>query len=656
MNINTKYPLLLYSGGVDIMDGVINTEITMDLKGKNEFKASFFKKTDNIDTDSIIQSDGMQYDIVYAQNAVDANGNNITNVEGYHVGYRLSSPDIALESFADFDTPQNLISQLISGTEFTVGTVDFTTPVEFFFNEKTTIRSALYLLALQLGGEIEYNNFEINLVSQIGSNTGFSFQERKNLRGMRVINDKRTGSNVLSIEVDITEMQNSDEYKRKGYDQFETFGLGDTCKVKSSKTGIDTLQRVVAYKYNPVKKINSIIQLSEKVPTFTDRISALQSSSVIKGRTYNNVEIDPAFGFRSTLSDGSARATYGGDEISMDVSDGLGGWIQAVYFDPVDGKYKFVGDIDASGIITGAEIIGSRINNGAGTFLVDELGNVTANSLTIGGGSGISNLSDAGDLATLSSVSSTYIDDGAVITPKLAAGAVVASKISVDELSAISADIGEVTAGTVTGVRFRTSSSGERIEISGDDLNTYNSSNELNGFQLESGKNYSTFDAYNDDILIGSISVTNSNGMVLSTFTESTNDNIIINASGDLSLIGNKILANGVEIPIAVIAGNGMDVSYSSGLGGYIIDIDPSEVSGNGIQEDSNGNFEIDLFDIDGTGLRVDGDRLELDLSYTDDRYCVNESSNEMGFQEFSDDLEVFQNGVLTHTIPMIPV
>lgn len=641
MNINTKYPLLLYSGGVDIMDGVINPEITMDLKGKNEFKASFFKKTDNIDTDSIIQSDGMQYDIVYAQNAVDANGNNITNVEGYHVGYRLSNPDLALESFADFDTPQNLISQLISGTEFTVGTVDFTTPVEFFFNEKTTIRSALYLLALQLGGEIEYNNFEINLVSQIGSNTGFSFQERKNLRGMRVINDKRTGSNVLSIEVDITEMQNSDEYKRKGYDQFETFGLGDTCKVKSSKTGIDTLQRVVAYKYNPVKKINSIIQLSEKVPTFTDRISALQSSSVIKGRTYNNVEIDPAFGFRSTLSDGSARATYGGDEISMDVSDGLGGWIQAVYFDPVDGKYKFVGDIDASGIITGAEIIGSSINNGSGTFLVDELGNVTANSLTIGGGSGIGNLSDAGalallddidlsfvtdsgDLAALSSITSTYIDDGAVITPKLAAGAVEAGNISVDYLSAISTDIGEVTAGSITGVTAVFGGNG-KIRItptSNGDIQFLDSNNNLLG-SIKSSSFFSSVD-FNTE-----------NGVELKLNADDADIDIRTNSSGDIDIraadrvdiqpSGGNAYYNGIEIATLADISNGDITAVFSGTG----------LDGGG----SSGSVT-----------------LSLDRSYTDDRYCQNESSNEMGFQEFSDDLEVFQNGVLTHTIPMIPV
>lgn len=292
MAIKTKYPLLIYDTGVDVLNGVKNPEISMDLRGKNEFKATFYKKTENIDTDSIIESDGKKYDVVYAQNAVDNQGNTLVNVQGYHVSYRLSDPDLALDSFADFDTPQNLLSQLITGTDFTIGTVDSTTPIQFFFNEKTTIRSAVFLLASQAGLEVDYNNFEINLVTQVGSNTGFSFQERKNLRGMRVINDKRSGVNVLSLEVDITEMQNSDEYKQKGYNTFETFGLGDSCKVKSKKTGIDTVQRVVAYKYNPVKKVNSVIQLSEIVPTFTDRITNLQANSVIKGRAYNNVEID----------------------------------------------------------------------------------------------------------------------------------------------------------------------------------------------------------------------------------------------------------------------------------------------------------------------------------------------------------------------------
>lgn len=62
---------------------------------------------------------------------------------------------------------------------------------------------------------------------------------------------------------------------------------------------------------------------------------------------------------------------------------------------------------------------------------------------------------------SLVQINSPDIAANAVITNLLAAGAVIASKIDVDELSAISADLGTVTAGT-----YKTAPSGTRWEIS----------------------------------------------------------------------------------------------------------------------------------------------------------------------------------------------
>lgn len=60
-------------------------------------------------------------------------------------------------------------------------------------------------------------------------------------------------------------------------------------------------------------------------------------------------------------------------------------------------------------------------------------------------------------------------------------GTVSAAQISASMLSAITANLGEVTAGTVTGVTFRTAASGERAEISGSNnrLRFFNSSSSL---------------------------------------------------------------------------------------------------------------------------------------------------------------------------------
>lgn len=62
-------------------------------------------------------------------------------------------------------------------------------------------------------------------------------------------------------------------------------------------------------------------------------------------------------------------------------------------------------------------------------------------------------------------IKETQIADDSITTPKLVANAVTASKISVSNLAAISADLGTITAGTVTGALIRTGVSGPRVQL-----------------------------------------------------------------------------------------------------------------------------------------------------------------------------------------------
>ena len=150
-------------------------------------------------------------------------------------------------------------------------------------------------------------------------------------------------------------------------------------------------------------------------------------------------------------------------------------------------------------------------------------GAVISGNVTITGGTGVANLSDAGALATLDVVGTAQIEDLAVTTAKIADAAItnakiadatitdakiaslsadkittgtldasqvnvinlnasnittgklngyfietnsiLADRLNVSQLSAISADLGTITAGSVTSVLFRTAASGQRAEI-----------------------------------------------------------------------------------------------------------------------------------------------------------------------------------------------
>lgn len=117
-------------------------------------------------------------------------------------------------------------------------------------------------------------------------------------------------------------------------------------------------------------------------------------------------------------------------------------------------------------------------------------------------------------------VTSAKIMAGSVIAGKIAADAVTATEINVSQLSAISANIGDITAGTITGLTItggvlQTSTSGKRVVVSNDKIQIYNASNQ-NVATIEGGDQSGLFDiiglnevmacnyfAINKDALIG---------------------------------------------------------------------------------------------------------------------------------------------------------
>lgn len=134
-----------------------------------------------------------------------------------------------------------------------------------------------------------------------------------------------------------------------------------------------------------------------------------------------------------------------------------------------------------------AALIGT-VNSGAGVLLHDGLGDAVvtryywAIPLDPEGNTGVRYPASGGVSAT----TKAPVPDGSVTEPKLANGAVTPTKMSVSQLSAISANIGNITAGTVTGITFtgglfRTAVSGRRVEMDGTDnyIKIYNASGAL---------------------------------------------------------------------------------------------------------------------------------------------------------------------------------
>ena len=70
-----------------------------------------------------------------------------------------------------------------------------------------------------------------------------------------------------------------------------------------------------------------------------------------------------------------------------------------------------------------------------------------------------------GDNVLANSINASKIVSGSITATQIAASTITADRMNVSQLSSITANIGSITSGTITGVLFRTATSGQRIEM-----------------------------------------------------------------------------------------------------------------------------------------------------------------------------------------------
>lgn len=126
-----------------------------------------------------------------------------------------------------------------------------------------------------------------------------------------------------------------------------------------------------------------------------------------------------------------------------------------------------IGEMDGWGAYTGygfgmGNPVGNRIayTPATGLQIVGDGGGIT----NINGGNIQTNTITASQIAA-NTITATQIAANTITASELAADSVTATHIDVETLSAISANMGTITAGTITGATIRTAASGARIEL-----------------------------------------------------------------------------------------------------------------------------------------------------------------------------------------------
>lgn len=331
------------------LDNILDAKIKQGINKEYnlEFTAILDSNTKNyINHNYIVEADENYFDIVtFEQYRNDAG----LFVKAYceHISYRLNKVEYDKDYFTEDGTPEYILSKILEGTGFIVSTVDFNQIQTFSIQEKLSCRAILLEFASYIGAEIKYDKFNISLLQRLGSITGKEFKIGKDIIGIRKFVDARENVNgipKLAYDIDVVELKTLPEFG-----QFEEFGLGDTVKVIDPDLEINTEVRIVSYEYNPLEKINSKVEIQNFFSTLADDIFRIQRDTLAKGKLYHGIRISPDMGFEAIRSDEKARAWFNSDTLAMQSKED-GQWKNKLWFDPLEGVYKFDGLLSATAI------------------------------------------------------------------------------------------------------------------------------------------------------------------------------------------------------------------------------------------------------------------------------------------------------------------
>lgn len=373
--MNSLYPKLYNSSGqvLAVLDNIIKetASIKRVVNGEFTFNFSAYEKElkgEYFDPANALVVDSQTFDIKYIEQEHETDVQYAIQCE--HVNYRMEDGEENLFPLYTYTgTPTQILSNILAGTEFSVGTVEFTDAITITVNAEITRKSLIYELANTLGGEVDYTNlgFTINILASIGKNNGFQARFGKNLKGIRKIIDNRGGLKTY-YSVDIIMLKNSNEYIEKELRDLEIIDVGDTIQLIDPVIGLDVQNRILSREYNPIFEVNTKVEIANNIELITTKIKQIETSTVHKNKIYNGVHISAEDGFVAERSDGKAKSVMNATEgisIYTDTGDGL---VKVFYVD-LDGriqakKLDVAEDGTFGGRITSQHVI---INNGQDT-------------------------------------------------------------------------------------------------------------------------------------------------------------------------------------------------------------------------------------------------------------------------------------------------
>lgn len=156
----------IYAGStlIQSIKKVMNANLRETLDG--EYTLSFTvlaKSALALKTRQVAELNGQYFEIVQISKSLQGDLP-ICSVLCEHVSYLLNHEMYNITEFDFTGDPTEGLTQVLAGTPFTAGIVDFTDSVTMKINQKVSRRAALMQYIAILGGEIEYAGYQIIVV------------------------------------------------------------------------------------------------------------------------------------------------------------------------------------------------------------------------------------------------------------------------------------------------------------------------------------------------------------------------------------------------------------------------------------------------------------------------------------------------------------
>ena len=243
--------------------GVNACSITQKLDGECtiDFKLTT-KLTENvISVSDRLEVDGLVFYVTELKKNISG-GICYSQFKGEHISYLLNNDDYKVEAFDMEDTPAAILTALLEGTPFTIGTIDFTDKVTLRTNKSATRRACAMQLIALVGGEIEYYGYSIGIRSHLGTETPIDIMKSNLVQDI---------SYSYNVSADTTSYS-LDLYQKSG------LTLGDELKLKFDQLGLDAYSRIVGCDWNPFNYKEVSITVGQYLPTINDSLYQLETA------------------------------------------------------------------------------------------------------------------------------------------------------------------------------------------------------------------------------------------------------------------------------------------------------------------------------------------------------------------------------------------